>query len=518
MRKEQPDKFDVAIVGGGVSGVYAAWRLAGDSQAEKSIGLFESSDRIGGRLWSVGLERETAIPAELGGMFFSDSQSLVHSLIKDVLALPIESVSPLPDFAYLRAKRFPIADFNQPGVPPYWLNKDEQGKSYHELLFLALHRIVPDLNQYWPLESSGSPDELIKHLRAVQFQDRYLHEWGFWNLLSKVLSNEAYLCLRDLVGSFAMFSNWNGYDAVLSTLWDLTGNWYRIPDGYEMLPHTLARSALHQGTSIHIDSRITRIELDPNESGLKLLVSQLEGQYWIHANAVILALPKRALINIEWGENLILDSSFCTYLDAVEGVPACKIFLTFNDPWWRRVPDGPGKIDKGTFGLSHTDLPMRQCYYLGMDADTGEGLLLASYSDATSVPFWSSLMTDSGRPSGLRSQISETALHEIRRQLSEMHGVEVPKPTGGTFVNWSSDPYGGGWHAWLPGWRSYEVMAELRRPISGVDLHICGEAVSAYEGWVEGALTSTEVTLQQEFGLASPDWLKASHTLSPYQR
>jgi protoporphyrinogen oxidase len=39
--------IDVAVVGGGVSGTYAAWRLASHHKSSK-IRLYELSDRIGG--------------------------------------------------------------------------------------------------------------------------------------------------------------------------------------------------------------------------------------------------------------------------------------------------------------------------------------------------------------------------------------------------------------------------------------------------------------------------------------
>ena len=55
------DILDVAVVGGGVSGVYAAWRLMRDSGpatfgnagARPRITVFEGSDRVGGRMLSV---------------------------------------------------------------------------------------------------------------------------------------------------------------------------------------------------------------------------------------------------------------------------------------------------------------------------------------------------------------------------------------------------------------------------------------------------------------------------------
>ena len=43
--------WDYAIVGGGISGIYSAWRLQAAYPA-KSIALFESSNRLGGRLRS----------------------------------------------------------------------------------------------------------------------------------------------------------------------------------------------------------------------------------------------------------------------------------------------------------------------------------------------------------------------------------------------------------------------------------------------------------------------------------
>ncbi|WP_428832332.1 FAD-dependent oxidoreductase, partial [Chromobacterium piscinae] len=42
------ENFDIAIVGGGVSGVYCAWRLK-QTNPEQKIAVFEASDHIGGR-------------------------------------------------------------------------------------------------------------------------------------------------------------------------------------------------------------------------------------------------------------------------------------------------------------------------------------------------------------------------------------------------------------------------------------------------------------------------------------
>lgn len=49
------ETYDVIIVGGGVSGTYCAWRLSEKISPVSSICLLESSNRIGGRLFSMAL-------------------------------------------------------------------------------------------------------------------------------------------------------------------------------------------------------------------------------------------------------------------------------------------------------------------------------------------------------------------------------------------------------------------------------------------------------------------------------
>ena len=91
--------------------------------------------------------------------------------------------------------------------------------------------------------------------------------------------------------------------------------------------------------------------------------------------------------------------------------------------------------------------------------------------------------------------------------FSEMHGTDVPRPTAGRFIDWTPWPYGGGWHNWQPGWKSWETAETLSGRIGGCKLYVCGESYSQAQGWVEGALESTESMLQKSFGLSAPDWL-----------
>jgi glycine/D-amino acid oxidase-like deaminating enzyme len=67
--------------------------------------------------------------------------------------------------------------------------------------------------------------------------------------------------------------------------------------------------------------------------------------------------------------------------------------------------------------------------------------------------------------------------------------------------DWSRPPFGAGCHAWAPGARSWEVRERLAGfGFEGQEelknLHVCGEAYSDYQGFIEGALRSARDALQ----------------------
>src|SRR3954454_21737576 len=61
--------LDVAVVGGGISRVYTAWRLLADGPQE-NVQVFESSARMGARLLSPASPDLADIVRNLGGLAF----------------------------------------------------------------------------------------------------------------------------------------------------------------------------------------------------------------------------------------------------------------------------------------------------------------------------------------------------------------------------------------------------------------------------------------------------------------
>ncbi len=75
-------QVDVAVIGGGVSGLAAARRLAGHGF---SVAILEARDRLGGRILTV-RRSDTPFPLELGAEF-------VHGMSPEIFALPAPAFS-----------------------------------------------------------------------------------------------------------------------------------------------------------------------------------------------------------------------------------------------------------------------------------------------------------------------------------------------------------------------------------------------------------------------------------------
>src|ERR1017187_1057889 len=103
-------ELDVAIVGGGVSGLYSGWRLLTAPNRPEKVHVFEMSDRIGGRLESIQLPG-MHFHGELGGMRYTTQHQIVTALIEKVFSaqltpVPFSMGDPATHYFYMRTQRF----------------------------------------------------------------------------------------------------------------------------------------------------------------------------------------------------------------------------------------------------------------------------------------------------------------------------------------------------------------------------------------------------------------------------
>ncbi|WP_208721209.1 flavin monoamine oxidase family protein [Corallococcus aberystwythensis] len=568
-------QVDVAIVGAGVSGLYTGWRLlAGElAQGETrpgSVHIFELTERLGGRIESVFLPG-VSLAAEIGGMRYLRSHEIVDSLITKVFAQELTPTDfPLGDdsnhYRYLRGQRFKADAWvnAQKNRQPYWtryfLPSEVVGFDSDQLF----NKIIYDVlmadpwfrERYADKVSFTAPYDYGFKLTAREWDDikpqltyrkpgpyegLKVNDLGFWNLIKDQVGQEAYEFLAVAGGYYSNTINWNAAEAFPYLVGDFSKadvSYHTLVGGYDQVGNSLAQRYVAQdptGKRAHLwgQNGLQRLDPAPGGSPYKYVLTignAQSGKSWtVYANAVVLAMPRRSLELI--GADRFFSSpevraEVRKNIGAVISEPSFKLLMGFESPWWSQEFNAHA-------GESLTDLPMRQCYYFGTDPVNSHSILLASYNDMRTTAFWSALMASPHRnlkrfkPRATRLasaealaeveslQAPDVMVQEAVNQLQELHGAEnpVPAPYVSYFRNWTDDPYGGGYHAWQAGVSVREVMPFMRRPDPSERIHICGEAYSDQQGWVEGAVCEAEKMLQAHFGLAWPSWLDSQYYL-----
>jgi lysine 2-monooxygenase len=509
--------YDIVVVGGGAAGTYSAWRLS-ENFKDKKICLMESSNRIGGRLFSLILPESPELCAELGGMRFLHEQECVYGLIRRFNLTPeFFDNDSSENIIYVRRVHLQPTDYKEkPGKIPYNLREDEKGKSSRELMMMALHRAFP------PIAKMKQP-EIREYLKTAEYRGLPVWKFGFWNLLMSQLSIEAYNFIRDAGGYNTGTSNWNAYDAIVSfSKYNADVKFYKVKEGFDALPKKMADLFAKNGGQLSLNTQLTSIKevQKDGENLIQIFFKTPQGEGSHYARHVILAMPKRAIQLLDCDSFIFAHKLLVDDLKRVDPAYASKVFVWYDEEWWTKL----GFV----FGPSRTDLPLRQCYYFGVEPNhegqKRKGLLMASYNDGIAVDFWEGFYQHSAFDTITEKFINEKQYirdhllpeemnKELAKELSELHGIAVPKPTRALFQNWNDDPFGAGWHLWNPHNQSWIVAPRIRHPIDGVNLYICGEAYSEHQGWVEGALQTAEKMLEENFLLERPSWISPDYYL-----
>jgi monoamine oxidase len=497
-------ELDVAIIGGGVAGSYAAWRLRGE-QPGLRVRLFEMSERIGGRLRSVAFPQAPHLVGEVGGMRFLQSQKHVFNLVKH-LNLPARGYPiTLPQNRLaLRGRSFSIAEMGQPTkLYPYNIPASDQSPK-SDLFFRGMERIVQG--------SSRMTSAQWRKIRAtVRYKGRLLKDWAAWVLLADVFTLEEMRFMQDSSGydDVSLFeTGLDQFDFILLGD-DESKPFFTLAGGYQRLPLALAEEAKRFGAGVEMQTRLASLVLPGTADGFfHLGLRNRKGtNETITAKRVVLALPRRAIEAIP-DFPAARQPQFAALIASVESVPACKALLLYPKPWWR---------DQGiAAGRSVTDMPSRQLYALGAEKErlpieptNGFGILMM-YCDANTVEYWKEL-APGAQPdaAGFQWLAGDSQLaSEIHREASLVYQTAPPKPLAACFQDWTAGPYGGGWHFWGAGKDGFALADRVMKPIADHELYICGEAYTMYEaGWVEGAIERAETMLQRHFGMKPPGWL-----------
>ncbi len=495
-----PD-LDVAIVGGGVSGVYAAWRLR-QEQPHLRVRLFEASDRIGGRLHSVAFPQAPHLVAEVGGMRYLEEHAHVFNLVKH-LDLPSRGypIDRDANRVMLRGRNFSQKDVHAGTARFPYKVPDKDQTPQADYFDRALAQILPGIGKM-------KPADWDKIRAGYRYRGKPLRNWKNRDLLLTGMTKEELALAEDGSGYNDWIEGETGLDEMDYAFVhdDESKPFFTIAGGYQRLPLTLAEQARKLGVAIDMQTRIASITAAP--VGWHLAARDAhDRQTDFTAAKIIFALPRRGIERIEDFPDAKANARFAALIRSVTPIPACKALLLYQRPWWR---------DHGIVeGRNITDMPARQFYCLGSETtrlpsedSNGYGVLMA-YCDTSNVAIWQKLVPKPDS-SGFTALDGDSPLaREVHREAAMVLGKTDLRPIAARFQDWTAEPYGGGWHYYALGHDGVADSAAMLQPMPDRALYVVGEAYSHAQGWVEGALERAETTLQRHFGLHVPAWLKA---------
>ncbi|MBN9220400.1 MAG: FAD-dependent oxidoreductase [Mesorhizobium sp.] len=452
---------DVAIVGGGIAGLYAAWRLAG--AGGRRIKLFEASGRLGGRIHT--LHPAPGLTVELGAQSIRNDHPLLIRLLRDLGIATSAEQDDGGGLVHLRGRTRSQAE----------IRKARLRRPFAYDVPVGLQR--------------GGPGRLLREaLRRAAKIDALAVELG--PRLSQLMSDEemAYLSDRSGYGFWASPAN---ADAVLDwaehSLFKGAHQLFEVPSGMSSVTDALSTDARDKGVEFATGCPLLDLAVDPGGS---VTLGFGPRRPPVRAASVILALPKAAIAGIG-GFNQI--NTVRLLLAAVDAWPVVTSAVLYPDCWW--TPAG------FRTAIAVTDLPLGMVRHFGAEdwrQHRGVGAL-AMFADGARGAFWR------GRslPDGAWLAPDHPAMAEIQRMVEAIYRPKlrhaVPVPVQAMIRDWAAAPFGGAFHLWAARSKPDEARALALRPVADAPVHICGEAWSPRQAWIEGALETTESVLHRYF-------------------
>ena len=526
--------LSIAVVGSGIAGLYCARELA---RRGHRITILEQLPRLGGRIETLTLE---GLDCECGPMRFELAIQPMLTQLAGELGIEFSPFSP-PKGEPVHTTKYTLED-DEVSADGYTTSLD--------LLRLGIYRILhcPDSRPQHDAAASpvdqartgsvpwsfadviekrpagGGPAEIERYADALEDDDydrirtevslggRKLYTMGLWNALDYVLSAGAVAKIRD-VGTFYHLipenpsaSEWSIFwlrmfrtDTALSTILGNGG----VNQIVTRLETQLRRTAQR---NVDIATGATVLDVCPAPGGDRIRLSvdfhDRAGVLDLECDHVILGLPRHPLTKLSRHFPVEIRRD----IDGVNGFPLLKVFAILKAPWWSAKGLPPAQHG------AHL-VPTREVHYKErVDGGPGMGMVLL-YTDRPANAYWSPYIqmphevAQVNAPATLKRELAaqllalkterETGPQEsYKTQIDEMEG----SISAFAIRDWSKPPFGAASHAWMPGVNVPEAMNRLKAfSLVGQpgrnNLHICGEAYSDYQGFIEGALRSAAKTL-----------------------
>ncbi len=453
------DHLDIAILGGGISGIYILYQLIQKYKKRKNtkekkekknskirIHLYERNNYFGGRIhtFQKKIEGHTHTFEAGAARLCKDKHLRFYRLISD-----------------LHLKKYLV-----PGSA--------------NIQFIPSSRKYQEDPLYASLSQKSPYDFIQKAIRkSANFSKSTLMKYSFIDFIKKkkILKSEEAEYLQDAFGYSGEIESMNAYNALHMFKTDLNKkySYYSLSCGLshviqKMIAY-IQRESKKVGFEIVLHSNcevtnVKKIKSSSSSSDLFQLSYFKKGnksnknRVNVFAKRVIFAIQKDALLH-----QPIL-RPYRHLLNSVSAKALCRIYMIFK----QEDRDWMADLSKITTN-SHNR------YMIPLDKKHGS--VMISYTDGK----YANYLQEYYQTYGKRKLISY-----ILDSWSSTLNIHIPKPLFTEVCYWKE-----GIAMWKPGKNSLEICRKIRNPIH--NLYIVGENYSLNQAWIEGALQTCDAIL-----------------------
>jgi len=541
---------DVVIVGAGIAGLYCAYRLV-QQDPTRTVTLVERLDRTGGRLDTdiIHFSETEVVREEEGGMRFNYGMTELMQLVcamglcDQIVPFPMSSDDDTNRF-HVRGHSFTVAEAdagdNMIWSELYDLLPQEVGLSPTDLVTNAYRNILSVNGAAY--EGGRTPEFWQTFREDFVWKGIPLKDWLLWGLLRDMgYSEECIQMLSETIGFAGPFKSLANAGDALQILADFPNDpvYYTFRKGFGSLPDAVVKwLETHAGDQVRIQLSTNVDRIVDHGDGYELQVTKAPDRgdanpfipggetRVLRTDTLILACAARGM------EELFINSPalhgrpdahrLWTNIHDSLGMKLMKINLYFDKPWWL---DGQSARPPVQFGPNFSSLPVNAVYpfySLRREDDpdpsprVDAAAALTIYCDFDNTNFWRGLQNVGP---AFRSEeqdkqnqkvpqtlfpASQAVVAEARRQLGLLFSVNwVPEPILTSYRLWNGeDDFEFAYHQWRQGVEDSKVRTYLAAPRD--NLHVCNEAFSDMQGWVNGSIRSADLALAH-FGIQPQD-------------
>ena len=476
--------YDCIVIGGGISGLYVAYRLL---RSGLRVLVLEKGERLGGRVFTfhgfdAGAGRFSSshtlfcgLLRELGlwGKRVKNGTSVAHCYIKDGKTRVMTSIMDYDAMVLERGKNkgnvFNHLSFNVPAkraelreMEPLFFASNTQ-KSVNWSLDMGLDLVNQVRSRGSTLPNVGLVARL---LAAGALRSRKsLIEQSFLSFAKSVLTSDE---VDFLLGSFGYYSElvlMNAHDCLqLMMELDPSNGFFSLKGGLSQVIEELAKRIRAMGGDILLRREVLKVKVTGEETYVVSGVGSRGGEFSIPSKRVVCAVTKVDLMR--WA----LFRPLAGLLSGLVSAPLCRVYARYpvgrEGVWFKGLPK----------------LTVNNELRMVIPISEREGIIMITYTDNRFADFWKGVF-DRGGEAGLNRR--------IRVLIRAAVGMDIPDAEEIQLFYWRR-----GVGYWGVGIDSAEVSQKIIQPFYNGDsgaghkgLFVCGENFSErYQQWMEGAL------------------------------